>query len=226
MTRGTPKQPIRQAAQLASGGLAEVLEKSQWASAQGERNQPRGMGSGSDEWWLEVLSGLHQSWYWDLNEDAGEHGHSRRRCTLIRCSMKCPPEEPCVVTPAGVERAACFSAESCGTTGRTEQGDLVFDCGVSQCKGARSVPCPQTATTSRRRRLAVPDASTAGLHGCRHAVPVRHGRPDAHVADRKRSLLLRRMGTGNRHDPQLRVRLSCSPNPGPRARSGRPVRAS
>jgi hypothetical protein len=55
----------------------------------------------------------------------------------LGCSTKCPPEEPCVATAEGLKRAACVSSGTCGTDGHTDQGDLVFDCGSGQCKGAQ-----------------------------------------------------------------------------------------
>jgi hypothetical protein len=63
------------------------------------------------------------------------------------CSTKCTPQEPCVVTASGLERAACVPTGRCGTTGQTEQGDLVFDCGDAQCKGAQLCVVPARCDT-------------------------------------------------------------------------------
>lgn len=54
---------------------------------------------------------------------------------LAGCGTKCPPEEPCVETDAGVVKAPCVARGTCGTGGTSEEGVLVFDCGKARCRG-------------------------------------------------------------------------------------------
>jgi len=60
------------------------------------------------------------------------------------CGSKCPPEEPCVATDAGLQKAKCVATKTCGTTGVTDEGELVFDCGSGLCRGAQLCVAPSS----------------------------------------------------------------------------------